>query len=205
MPKRSGFVTLPGDAAQPLMKYFLSERAWGKLVFLGCVQLGRTMEPIRENCAGGGCSLEKMAEEIFLLTVESWRNQVASKQEGGIDLSESQYLTLDALYNATGPLHVGEIQRGIGVLPAQMSRIIRSLESGFERPLIRCELNQADKRKIDVRITPEGKQQFEDFRGQKLKRTVKVLDKLSEQDRRDFVRVCGKIRELHRSTREERK
>ena len=149
-------------------------------------------------------SLEQMAEEIFLLTVESWRNRVASKQEAEFDLSESQYLTLDALHQASGPMHVGEIQRGIGVLPAQMSRIIRTLEGGFEQPLIRCELNQADKRKIDVHLTGEGRHYFEEYRGQALRRTVKVLDKLSEEDRRDFVRVCGKIRELHRVAARER-
>jgi len=161
------------------------------------------MEQNAENVGGAG-SLEKMAEEIFLLTVESWRNQVASKKEGELDLSESQYLTLDALYAAAGALHVGEIQRGIGVLPAQMSRIIRSLESGFDKPLIRCELNQADKRKIDVHITAEGKAYFEAYRGQRLRRTVVVLDKLSEEDREDFVRVCGRIRELHRASRQKR-
>lgn len=154
--------------------------------------------------SGEPTSLEQMAEEIFLLTVESWRRRTSSRQSEQIDLSESQYLTLDVLYHAAAVLHVGEIQRAIGVLPAQMSRIIRSLEAGFDRPLIRCELNQADKRKIDVRITPEGREYFENYRALRVQRTVKTLNKLPEQDRRDFVRICGMIRELHRASAAER-
>jgi CRISPR system Cascade subunit CasE len=44
---------------------------------------------------------------------------------------------------------VGDIQRLLGVLPAQMSRIIRSLENR-DRPLIACHINPRDKRKVDV-------------------------------------------------------
>ena len=109
-------------------------------------------------------SLEQMAQEIFSLTVMGWRQRVASRQPGGPELSESQYLTVETIANAPGTLTVGEIQRSIGVLPAQMSRIIRSLESGFDKPLIRCELNQTDKRRIDVHMTPEGRRAFQEFR-----------------------------------------
>src|SRR5665647_2605833 len=103
-------------------------------------------------------SLDQMAEEIFSLTVMSWRQRLATRHEA--EMSESQFLTLDTLVNSPSPITVGEIQRSISVLPAQMSRIIRSLESGFDKPLIRCELNQTGKREIDVTLTPEGKRMY---------------------------------------------
>src|SRR5579884_3878243 len=84
---------------------------------------------------GGDESLNRMAEEIFGMAVATWRQRVASRREAANELSESQYLTLDTLVRSTTTqqvLTVGELQRSIGVLPAQMSRIIRSLESGFE-------------------------------------------------------------------------
>src|SRR4051794_7181767 len=95
-------------------------------------------------------SLDAKAEENFALTIVHWRQRLASRHSGdAAELSESQFLTLDTLARAPASLTVGEIQRAIGVLPAQMSRIIRSLESTFAKPMIKCELNRSDKRKID--------------------------------------------------------
>lgn len=148
----------------------------------------------------GTSSLDAMAEEIFALTVMSWRERVASRSHNANELSEPQYLALDtlsqAVSNGVTTLTVGEIQRAIGVLPAQMSRIMRSLESGFARPLVKCELNQSDKRKIDVRLTAEGVKLYEEFRNARLSRTVDILQQLSERDRLEFVRICSRIREL---------
>ena len=78
-----------------------------------------------------------------------------------------------------------------------MSRIIRSLEAGFDKPLIRCELNQQDKRKIDVAMTPVGRKLYEDFRQGRLARTQEILTKLPDHDRAEFVRICKEIKTLH--------
>jgi DNA-binding MarR family transcriptional regulator len=145
-------------------------------------------------------SLDQMAEEIFSLTVMSWRQRLATRHEA--ELSESQFLTLDTLVNSGAAISVGEIQRSISVLPAQMSRIIRSLESGFEKPLIRCELNQTDKRKIDVTLTPEGRRMYTEFRSARLTKTVDTLQHLPENDRAEFVRICRQIRELYQQPTE---
>ena len=141
-------------------------------------------------------SLQLMAEEIFALTVIMWRDRLASKHDTS-ELSESQFLTLDLLQH-TSPLTVGELQRAIGVLPAQMSRIIRSLETVFDKPLIRCELNSQDKRKIDVTMTSVGRKIYEDFRHARLAQTTEILSQLPEQDRTEFVRICKQIKELYR-------
>src|SRR5947209_649903 len=70
------------------------------------------------------------------------------------DLKEVEFLTLSIL-RQHDTLIVGDIQRMLGVLPAQMSRIIRSLETR-DQPLIACRINPQDKRKIDVVLTPAG-------------------------------------------------
>ena len=142
-------------------------------------------------------SLDLMAEEIFSLTVMSWRQRLAQRHEA--ELSESQFLTLDTLMNASKAISVGQIQRSISVLPAQMSRIIRSLESGIEKPLIRCELNQTDKRKIDVAITAEGKKLYSEFRAGRLSKTIDILQHLPDADRAEFVRICREIRGLYQT------
>ena len=108
-------------------------------------------------------SLKKMADEIFSLTKISWRQRLAARHLGEEELSESQFLTLDCIVTRGEPQTVGDLQRAIHVVPAQMSRIIRSLENDFDAPLIRCELNQEDKRKIDVRLTDDGRTAYSDF------------------------------------------
>jgi DNA-binding MarR family transcriptional regulator len=125
-----------------------------------------------------------------------WRYRIATKQHGGIELTEPQFLTLDTLVQMPAAMTVGKIQRAIGVLPAQMSRIIKSLENCFEQPLIKCELNQSDRRKIDVQITPAGKQAYDEFRHVRLSRSVEILKELPDGDRQEFVRICRRIREL---------
>jgi DNA-binding MarR family transcriptional regulator len=151
----------------------------------------------KATSSAGSNSLDQMAEEIFSITVMSWRERVRSKQSQEAELSESQYLAVDLLARSAGTMTVGEIQRGIGVLPAQMSRIMRSLETGFEKPLIRCELNQTDKRKIDVKLTADGHRAYDEFREARLSKTVTILKQLSDKDRMEFVRICSRIRELY--------
>jgi DNA-binding MarR family transcriptional regulator len=139
----------------------------------------------------------QLAEEVFGLTVMFWRERLASRGNTN-ELSESQFLTLDLL-ERQGTLNVGEIQRSIGVLPAQMSRIIRSLESGFDKPLIRCELNQQDKRKIDVSTTPFGHRTYEEFRNSRLVKTQDILARLPANDCQEFIRICRNIKQLYNS------
>jgi DNA-binding MarR family transcriptional regulator len=149
-------------------------------------------------------SLEQMAEEIFTLTVMSWRERLSARHDGA-ELSESQYLALEVLVLAgENSVTVGEIQRSIGVVPAQMSRIISSLQTSFDRPLIRCELNQSDRRKIDVFLTPEGQGAYDGFRKGRLKKAMDLLKELPEHDRKEFVRICAKMRELYRAAEQSR-
>ncbi|MGN6368204.1 MAG: MarR family winged helix-turn-helix transcriptional regulator [Phycisphaerae bacterium] len=134
-----------------------------------------------------------MAEEVFAIAVSTWKQRLAARSSA--ELSESQYLTLDLILRAESIPTVGELQRAIGVLPAQMSRIIRSLETGFDKPLIHCQLNPADKRRIDVHATDEGRKTYRDFRNARLAKTRDTLQFLSPADRQEFVRICRLIRE----------
>ncbi len=139
-------------------------------------------------------SIKRMAEEIFSFTKESWLARLASKNQDDEALSEVQFLTLDVLVAGTVPQTVGDIQRSIHVVPAQMSRIIRSLENEFDSPLIRCELNQLDKRCIDVYLTEEGRATHTDFLNDRLMRISHFLADVSAKDRSEFVRICAIMR-----------
>jgi DNA-binding MarR family transcriptional regulator len=132
--------------------------------------------------------IEQIAEEIFELTKLSWIAGANQRQRDEYDLTESEFLTLDMLIKRNS-VTVGELQRSVGVLPAQMSRIIRSLERKPGQPLVACSLNPDDKRKIDVTLTDAGRKAHHSYQSSKLAATIEVLAELEDKDRIEFCRL----------------
>lgn len=110
------------------------------------------------------------------------------------ELKELEFLTLSLLHHQ-GMLIVGDIQRLLGVLPAQMSRIIRSLEDR-DRPLIACRINPHDKRKIDVALTPEGGAALRSYQSSRVRSILSLLARLPEEDLEDLLRVLERLHGL---------
>jgi DNA-binding MarR family transcriptional regulator len=100
------------------------------------------------------------------------------------------------LLHKHGVMTVGQLQRRIGVLPAQMSRILRSLERGGEEPYIRCTINPADKRKVNVELTEVGVQAHAIVRKAKLANSVAVMAQLPRDKRQAFVSLLRDIQDL---------
>jgi len=140
--------------------------------------------------------LREFAEEIFEASRDIWAIQSRSKGRAQTEITQTEFPALDFLAKAEHSVTVGDIQRHIGVLPAQMSRIIRALESKSEQPLITCKINPEDKRKVDVELTPAGRQAYESFRHVRLAMTEKILQALNEEDRAEFVRLMRLIRDV---------
>ncbi|GMU21227.1 MAG: hypothetical protein AMXMBFR13_13200 [Phycisphaerae bacterium] len=133
-------------------------------------------------------------EEMFELSKELWAAQSRLRGRAQAELTETEFLALDILNKAEHTLNVGDIQRQVGVLPAQMSRIIRSLETKGDQPLISCRINPEDKRKVDVEITTAGRQAHRSYRQMKLGSIERLLLTLSEDDRQEFMRILRLIR-----------
>src|SRR5271163_371376 len=104
--------------------------------------------------------IEDLAHELFQVVTQICLSTLRGRRRSG-DLKEVEFLTL-SLLQAQGIMIVGDIQRILGILPAQMSRVIRSLENR-ERSLIQCRINSRDKRKIDVELTPNGEKALLDY------------------------------------------
>ena len=83
----------------------------------------------------------------------------------------------------------------LGVLPAQMSRVIRSLEDR-DRPLIACRINPHDKRKIDVTMTPAGVRAFHEHQAARVNAITRVLARMPEEDLEDLQRMSEKLRDV---------
>jgi DNA-binding MarR family transcriptional regulator len=139
---------------------------------------------------GTALRVQELAQNLFDLITQFCLVAPRNRRRSG-DLKEVEFLTLSLLHHHE-TLIVGEIQRQLGVLPAQMSRIIRSLETR-ERPLIACRINPQDKRKIDVALTPEGISAFQDYQTARIGSIANMLGKLAEEDLEDLQRLLLKI------------
>ena len=139
-------------------------------------------------------TLDKMAAEIFELyqLIAAARSR---RPSGPDDLSETEFLTLDLLFKED-PLTIGEIQKKVGVLPAQMSRIVRALEETGGRGYVECGINPKDRRRIDVSLTAAGKAAYEKYRATRLGSMHEVLSVLEPDDRMHFMRI---LRQIHKS------
>jgi DNA-binding MarR family transcriptional regulator len=143
--------------------------------------------------SGTAVRLEDMGRDLFDLVTQIGLTALRGRRRVG-DLKEVEFLTLTLLQDH-GTMIVGDIQRQLGVLPAQMSRIIRSLENR-DRPLIACRINPRDKRKIDVCLTEAGERSLGEYQEMRVNRIVGLLRDLPEEDQEDFTRLVDKLRGL---------
>ena len=143
--------------------------------------------------SGTGVRLEETARDLFEVVTQIGLTALRSRRRSG-DLKEVEFLAL-AILHEHGTMIVGDIQRLLGVLPAQMSRIVRSLETK-ERPLISCQINPRDKRKVDVCITPAGEKALLDYQANRTGRLLELLRDLPEDEREDLNRLVDKLHGL---------
>ena len=143
--------------------------------------------------SGTGISVEDLAHRLIEAVGQLGTPVPRARRRHG-DLKEDEFLTLSIL-NQHETLIVGDIQRQLGVLPAQMSRIIRSLEDR-DQPLIACRINPHDKRKIDVALTPAGVHAHQDHQAGRVQVIAGLLGRLPEEDLDDLQRLLDKVHEL---------
>jgi len=137
--------------------------------------------------------LAAMAEEMFGLSNLGSRFRARGQRGTAVEaLTETEFLALDML-NQQPSMTVGEIQKGIGVLPAQMSRIIRSLEDKSGTAYIECSINSDDRRRIDVTITADGRKALERYRSARMALINGVLGALEPDEREELMRILRKM------------
>ncbi len=137
--------------------------------------------------------VDELAQQLFDVFTQFCLAVPRGRRRLG-DLKEVEFLTL-SLLRQHEMMIVGDIQRLLGVLPAQMSRIIRSLETR-EQPFIACRINPQDKRKIDVALTPAGQHAFLEYQTARISAISQLLTKMSEEDLDDLQGLLGKLHEL---------
>ncbi|MFQ5590351.1 MAG: MarR family winged helix-turn-helix transcriptional regulator [Phycisphaerae bacterium] len=141
---------------------------------------------------GSQKTMDEMVDEVFELTklIYAARSRLPS---GPDQLSETEFLTLDLLAKEEC-LTIGAIQRSVGVVPAQMSRIVRALEEQGGRGFVECRINPKDRRRVNVVLTDAGRKAYEAYRAARLKTMYDALSVLAPEDRMEFMRMMRTIR-----------
>jgi DNA-binding MarR family transcriptional regulator len=142
----------------------------------------------------GGIQLEELAHRSFLLITRMMLGLPRARRRNSSDLKEMEFMTLAALHQHQTMI-VGDIQRILGVLPAQMSRIIRSLESR-STPLVACQINPKDKRKIDVQLTPAGEQVLAEYVLPRVRAISDLLSHLNDEERESLGHLLDRLHSL---------
>ena len=137
--------------------------------------------------------IEEMADDIFELIKVASTARARARSGNPEELTEAEFLTLDVLTQQES-LSVGEIQERVGVLPAQMSRIIRSLENKSGDVFVSCSINPQDRRRINVTIAPKGRNAHRAYRTLRRRFAIDILQSLSPEDRKQFMRILGDVR-----------
>ena len=137
--------------------------------------------------------LGTLAQQIVDLNNQISLAQPRNKRKNK-GLKEMEFLTLCHLRN-NDLMNVGDIQKLLGVLPAQMSRIIRSLENR-DIALISCSINPLDKRKIDVVLTDAGNTAFENHQTTRVCFVQELLQKLNDEEIDDLKKLVDRLTDL---------
>lgn len=139
--------------------------------------------------------LEALGDEIFELTKVTARARAQARGNKDVEtLTETENVTLDLL-RKNPVMTVGEIQKAVGVLPAQMSRIVRCLEDKGGTAYIECKINPKDRRMINVSLTPQGRKALDAYRKARTAMIRTILSVLDEGERAEFMRILRKMRQ----------
>jgi len=145
-----------------------------------------------QTSTDAGDDLRRLAERIFQLNLMFWALRHKNRTDDPNDLTEPEFATLDTLVGH-GVCTVGTLQKALNVQPAQMSRIIRSLEAKAGKKMVECQLNPKDKRRIDVTVTAQGRKAYQDYRELRLDANMELLASLSKTEQRELIKLLDRF------------
>lgn len=100
---------------------------------------------------------------------------------------------LERLRRADGPLAPKDLALGGHVSSARVANVLRSLE---EKGLVERRPSEADRRGVEVSLTPKGVERADANRAEMRNMLVRYLRELGEQDARELVRIIERSRRI---------
>ena len=131
-------------------------------------------------------------EEVAALVMEGARRLVAGGgSRGGAGPAGAEVLR--ELVGRGGRAVPSELARGLGCSRARITRIIDGLE---ERGLVDRSVDPADRRRVVVRVTEEGRRAASRGAGNAVSELADALSRLGERDASELARIIGRARKL---------
>jgi DNA-binding MarR family transcriptional regulator len=133
-----------------------------------------------------GCARELL--EVVPLVARFIRSEMRRHRAPG--LSVPQFRTL-AFTERTGGTSLSGVAEHLGLTPPSTCRIVDGLEA---RALITRAQSPGDRRKVNLRITPEGRRALSDARRETHKSLAGILSSLRPDDVEKIVQAMGPLR-----------
>lgn len=131
-------------------------------------------------------------EEVAALVMEGARRLVAGGgSRGGAGPAGAEVLR--ELVGRGGCAVPSELARGLGCSRARITRIIDGLEG---RGLVDRSADPADRRRVVVRVTEEGRRAASRGAGNAVSGLADALSRLGERDASELARIIGRARKL---------
>ena len=108
-------------------------------------------------------------------------------------MMHGEMFILDYLERKNCTAMPGELSNMTGGSSARTAIALRNLE---QKGYIRRDIDKADRRKIIVSLTDEGRKLTLEERGEILRRMRAIVDELGENDVREYIRIVGRIVEV---------
>lgn len=129
---------------------------------------------------------EMLAEQTELLFHNGPQKQIQKYAQG-------ELFVLRCLDRVSEPLLPSDLSEQVQTSSARIATILNTLE---KKELIVREIDPSDRRRILVTLTPEGKEYTETIRKKIQGKMVKLLEKLGEDDAREYIRITKRIIEI---------
>ena len=100
---------------------------------------------------------------------------------------------LDYLERKNNTVMPGELSNMTGGSSARTAIALRNLE---QKGFISRDVDKADRRKIIVTLTDEGRKLTLEERAQVIRKMDAIVDALGEKDAREYIRIVGRIVEI---------
>ena len=121
---------------------------------------------------------------------------LANKSKSLLKLSKiihGEMFALQMIASHHNNITPGDISKAAGTSPARIAAELNSLEN---KGLIIREIDPNNRRRILVRLTPDGENSANKYRCEGMEVAVELLSQLGEQDAREYVRIIGKLGEI---------
>lgn len=133
-------------------------------------------------------------EKIAINWLESMMGMNIAKQESRFkDDFRGEDFVLFFLLQKEEVVEPGEISKSLALSTPRVAKILQQLE---DKGLVERQINQEDRRKIDVFLTDEGRDVIKQRKNFFVRTIAKIMSHLGEEDTKEYLRITKRLTEI---------